>query len=256
VQSAGLARNVAGGALASAVLGACLLTAELWAATRRHYLPASSAPPVEGEYGDPGGMPLRLVVLGDSTGAGVGVTRTEDTVGAALARRLGQLGRRVRLSGVAIAGSGTGDLGPQVSRALLGRPNVAVVLVGTTDATRGTPLAAVRRNLGDAVRRLHAVGVRVVVGTCPDLGAARAFAQPLRAIVAMRGRQVALAESDAAREAGGVPVDLAAAVGPVFRADPGTLSEDGFHPSADGHRLLAEALLPAVTEAAGQHAPL
>ncbi len=247
---------MAGGVLASAVVGIGVVTAELWAATRRHYLPASSAAPVEGEYGDPGGMPLRLVMLGDSTGAGVGVTRTEDTVGAALARRLGQLGRRVRLSGMAIAGSGTGDLGPQVSRALLGRPNVAVVLVGTTDATRGTSLTAVRRNLADAVQRLRAVGVRVVVGTCPDLGAARAFAQPLRTIVAMRGRQVAQAEAEAVREAGGVAVDLAATVGPVFRADPGTLSEDGFHPSADGHRLLAEALLPAVSEAAGQHAPL
>jgi lysophospholipase L1-like esterase len=42
----------------------------------------------------------------------------------------------------------------------------------------------------------------------------------------------------------------------VFRADPGTFSEDGFHPSADGHRLLAEALLPAVSAAAGEHAHL
>lgn len=93
--------------------------------------------PVEGEFGDPGAERLRLVLLGDSTGAGVGVTRTGETVGGVLARRLAGPTRRVRLAGAAIAGSGTGDLGPQVSRALLGRPDVAVLLVGTTDATSG-----------------------------------------------------------------------------------------------------------------------
>jgi lysophospholipase L1-like esterase len=91
----------------------------------------------------------------------------------------------------------------------------------------------------------------VVVGTCPDLGAARAFAQPLRQIVALFGRQVAKAQAAAVREAGGVPVDLAARTGPVFRADAGTLCEDGYHPSADGYRVWAHALFPAVAEAAG-----
>ena len=48
-------------------------------------------------------------------------------------------------------------------------------------------------------------------------------------------------------------VDLAAQVGPVFRADAGTLCHDGFHPSADGYRVWAHALLPEVA-AAGQPA--
>jgi lysophospholipase L1-like esterase len=251
-----LARAAIGGAAGTMASTVVVLAAEVWVAARRPYLPANSAPPVDGEFGEPGQHPLRLVVLGDSTGAGVGVTRTEDTVGAALARRLAQLGSRVRLAGVAIGGSGTGDLGPQVSRALLGRPDVAVVLVGADDATRGTPLRAVRHNLTDAVRRLSAVGVRVVVGTCPDLGAVRAFPQPLRMVVAWQGRRVASASAAATGSAGGVPVDLAAATGPVFRADPGTFSEDRFHPSADGYRLLAEALLPAVSDAAAERASL
>ncbi|HEY9389306.1 MAG TPA: SGNH/GDSL hydrolase family protein, partial [Mycobacteriales bacterium] len=67
---------------------------------------------------------------------------------------------------------------------------------------------------------------------------------------------VAAAQADATWAAGGVPVDLAARTGPIFRADPGAFSEDGYHPSADGYRLLAEALLPAVSEAAGIPASL
>jgi lysophospholipase L1-like esterase len=251
-----LARVAAGGGIGATVAAVALLAGEVWAAARRTYLPANSAPPVDGEYGQPGQPLLRLVLLGDSTAAGVGVVRTEDTVGAALARRLAAAGNRVRLAGVAIGGSGTGDLGPQVSRALLGRPDVAVILVGANDATRGTPLGAVRHNLGDAVARLRAAGVRVVVGTCPDLGAVRAFAQPLRMGVAWQGRRVRAASAVATETAGGIPVDLAAATGPVFRADPGAFSEDRFHPSADGYRLMAEALLGAVSEAAAAPASL
>ncbi|HZB48941.1 MAG TPA: hypothetical protein VE547_07580, partial [Mycobacteriales bacterium] len=67
-----LTRGVLGGALAAAGAGAGVLAAEVWAAARRRYAPAGSAPPVEGEYGDPGAERLRLVLLGDSTGAGVG----------------------------------------------------------------------------------------------------------------------------------------------------------------------------------------
>ena len=137
-----------------------------------------------------------------------------------------------------------------MSRALLGRPDVAVLLVGTTDATSGASLQAVRHNLTDAVRRLGDGGAAVVVGTCPDLGASRVFAQPLRTVVAWRGRRVAAISASATRAAGGVAVDLAERVGPVFRADPATYCEDGFHPSADGYRLIAEALLPAVDDAA------
>jgi lysophospholipase L1-like esterase len=36
----------------------------------------------------------------------------------------------------------------------------------------------------------------------------------------------------------------------VFRADAGTLCYDGFHPSADGYRVWAHALYPAVAKAA------
>ncbi len=91
----------------------------------------------------------------------------------------------------------------------------------------------------------------MVVGTCPDLGAVRAIAQPLRA-----GRRLVGAGAPRTRRAGpcvaagGTVVDLGAETGAVFRADAGTLCYDGFHPSADGYRVWAHALLPAVAAAA------
>jgi lysophospholipase L1-like esterase len=66
----------------------------------------------------------------------------------------------------------------------------------------------------------------------------------------MLGRRMARAQAKAVIEADGVVVDLGRETGGVFRADAGTLCFDGFHPSADGYRVWAHALYPAVAEAA------
>ncbi len=240
------AAATAGGAAAAVVL----VAGEVVLAARRPYLDSDSAPAIDGQFGDTAGREVRLVLLGDSTGAGTGVDAVGETVGGQLARRLARRGWRVQLAGVAISGSRCRDLGPQVSRALLGRPDVAVICIGANDALRGATLPAIRSDLGTAVDRLQAAGVRTVVGTCPDLGAARALAQPLRALAGRWGRRVAAAEAASTVRSGGVPVDIGRLTGPIFRADPGTLSEDCFHPSADGYRLWAEVLQPAVEAAA------
>jgi lysophospholipase L1-like esterase len=193
-------------------------------------------------FGNPDGTPLRLALIGDSTAAGVGADLTEETVGAQLAAAVGG-DRRVVLTSVAIAGSRTGDLGPQVSRALLGKPDVVVMLIGANDATHVTPLPKVHDQQAAAVARLRREGVAVVVGTCPDMGA-RNFLPPLRQVVAWQGRRVARVQAIAVRDADGEVVPLALICGPQFRADPTSLSSDGFHPSAYGYRLWSEALLP------------
>ena len=151
---------------------------------------------------------------------------------------------------MAVSGSRCADLATQVARAQLGpRPDVAVILVGTNDATHLHPPRRGGRLLATAVRRLRDAGMAVVVGTCPDLGAVRAIAPPLRQIVGWYGRRVARAQASATRAAGAAVVDLAVQAGPVFRADAGMLCHDGFHPSADGYRVLAYALFPELAAA-------
>jgi len=127
---------------------------------------------------------------------------------------------------------------------------VAVVLIGAHDATSMRAPEEAAAQLGQAVRRLRDAGVQVVVGTCPDLGAIRSIAPPLRQVAGMLGRRMAKAQATAVQEAGGVVVDLGVETGAVFRADAGTLCYDGFHPSADGYRVWAHALYPAVAKAA------
>jgi lysophospholipase L1-like esterase len=239
-------------AIAGTVGGAAVLAGQAVLARSRRYAQPDLRLAMRASLGGNGAASLRLVLLGDSTALGVGVERVTETVGGQLATLLADAprGRRVELSSMAVAGSRSADLGTQVARALVGdRPDVAVVLVGGNDAIHFTPPGDAADDLASVVRRLRGAGVAVVVGTCPDLGAARAFPPPLRQLVGWQARRLAKAQTAAVNVAGGVPVDLAALTGAVFRADAGTYCHDGYHPSADGYRVWAHALLPAVTEA-------
>lgn len=246
--------RVAKGIAVTTVAGASLLGVEALLATRREYLSAESAPSVGGTFGRAFAPPLRLAVLGDSTAAGIGVTRVEDTVAGRLAQAVADTGRFVTLDGLGVSGSRASDLAPQVSRALVHPPDVAVVLIGANDATHASRLALVRDDVAAAVRRLREAGVAVVVGSCPDMGAATAFLPPLRQVVAWHGRRVGAAVREAGRDGGAVAVDLGAETGPAFRSDPDRyLSSDRFHPSAEGYGLWAAALADEVRAAAATH---
>jgi lysophospholipase L1-like esterase len=242
--------------LAGVVGGVALLAGEAIAAKGRRYAKPTMGLALRTSMGPTGAPTLRLVLLGDAAAIGVGVEWLSDTVGGQLARMLAEgtpdTGERhVLLSSVGVAGSRSTDLATQVARALLGdKPDVAVVLIGANDATGLRAPEESADHLRSAVRRLRDAGVEVVVGTCPDLGATRAIAPPLRQIAGLLGRRMAKAQAKAVIEAGGVVVDLGQETGGVFRADAGTLCYDGFHPSADGYRVWAHALYPAVEEAA------
>ena len=253
--NARIGKAAATGLLAGAVGGIALLAGEVLAAKARRYAKPTMGLALRTSMGKLSAPSVRLVLLGDSAAIGVGVEWLSETVGGQLARLLAEgtadTGERhVLLSSVGVAGSRSADLATQVARALLGdRPDVAVVLIGAHDATSLRSPEEAAELLGQAVRRLRDAGVRVVVGTCPDLGALRAIAPPLRQVAGMLGRRMAKAQARAVEAAGGAVVDLAGETGAVFRADAGTFCYDGFHPSADGYRVWAHALYPAVAKA-------
>ncbi|MFY1636050.1 SGNH/GDSL hydrolase family protein [Solwaraspora sp. WMMB335] len=253
-----IGQAAAAAAVAGTVGSAAVLVTEMLAARHRRYAKPELGMAVRAAVGPAGAVPLRLVLLGDSVTLGVGVDRAADTVGGQVARLVAEHDRgsgtaryRVLLSSVGVAGSCSSDLATQVARALLGeRPDVAVVLIGSNDATQLRRPGESAVHLAAAVRRLRGAGTEVVVGTCPDLGATRAIAPPLRQVTGWLGRRTAQAQARAAQDAGARVVDLAGETGAVFRADPGAYCYDGFHPSADGYRVWAHALLPAVLGAA------
>lgn len=203
-------------------------------------------------YGDP----VDLVLLGDSIAAGLGAELPKETLGARLAKGLGKrTGRAVRLRTVARVGAESSMLGEQLASLPSSyRPDVAVIVVGGNDVTHRVPVAESVRHLEEAVGALQDRGAAVVVGTCPDLGALRPVPQPLRALGSQQSRRLAEAQRRAALDLGAYAVSLGEVVGPFFITNPDEMfSLDRFHPSAQGYRRTAKAMLPSVLAALGQH---
>ncbi|OLB65418.1 MAG: GDSL family lipase [Actinobacteria bacterium 13_2_20CM_2_72_6] len=216
---------------------------------------AEAPPPrCDGRYGtEYPGEPIRLTLLGDSSAAGFGVDRARDTPGALLATGLAErLHRPVVVRSVAVVGSTSAGLVPQLELALAWRPDLAVILVGANDVTHRVRVPVAVANLAATVRLLRAAGTGVVVGTCPDLGTIRPIQPPLRWLARQWSRDMAAAQTVAVVEAGGSTVSLGDLLGPEFAASPETMfAADRFHPSAAGYRAAVAAMLPTVIATAG-----
>jgi lysophospholipase L1-like esterase len=262
VGKAGAARKLAaaaaygGGGLS--VLGGALygvLRAEAQIARRTIGEPGDVTPPdATGWYGrGRPGPAVKIVLLGDSSAAGYGVDRVEDTPGALLASGAAERAdRRVYLRAFARIGARSSDLAGQLDRALPIEPDVAVILIGANDVTHRVRPAASVGQLAEAVRRLTEAGVAVVVGTCPDLGTVKPIPAPLKQVARTWSRRLAAAQTIAVLEGGGRTVSLSSVLGPEFAAAPALLfGPDQFHPSAAGYHSLSAVLLPSVLAALG-----
>jgi len=105
---------------------------------------------------------VRVVFLGDSLTAGLGLGETEAfpaRVGAALQA----LGRDIEVVNAGVSGDTTaGGLG-RLGWILRQESAVIVVGLGANDGLRGLPLAATEENLRRIVERIHAAGVEVLL---------------------------------------------------------------------------------------------
>jgi lysophospholipase L1-like esterase len=254
-----LAGQILGG-VTGTVAGVTALSAGLLlrqAADARKIIPLAEAPPPRGDglYGAKfGGRPVTMVIMGDSSAAGYGVHRPRETPGALLATGVSRrLHKPVRLHRVAVVGSMSSGLPYQVDAALEYHPDVAVILIGGNDITHASDRAAAVRYLGDSVRRLRGAGCRVVVGTCPDIGAIQPIKPPLRWLARKWSRELAAAQTIAVVESGGSTVSIGNLLGPMFEADPGRMfSADHFHPSAEGYARAAAVVLPTLLAVLGE----
>jgi lysophospholipase L1-like esterase len=194
--------------------------------------------PRDGVVG-PGLPALRLLIVGDSSAAGVGVDHQRDALAGCLTQALAQrLGAGVRWQLCARSGVTTAQAVALLDGARAA--DVAVVVTGVNDVVDQVPPAralAARAQLLQALRRQLAIR-HVVLTPVPPMQRFAGLPQPLRAIA---GRDAAAHERAlarwAAQQAGvsHLPFEL-----PLD--DPTLLARDGFHPGAPLYRLWGEAL--------------
>ena len=235
-----------------AALGYGVIRAEAQLARRTIGEPTELPPDPTGSYGRHPGPALRLVMLGDSSATGLGADAPSQTPGALLAGGVARdLRRRVKLDVVAFVGARSSDLEGQVLKALERPIDLAVIMIGTNDVTHGVSPADASRDLGTAVRALRDAGALVVVGTCPDLGAVKPLMQPLRTVASFLSRRLAAAQAVAVVENDGVAVTLGSLLSKEFSEHAFLWSADRFHPSPEGYRRVADAVLPSLLEGMG-----
>lgn len=247
-----------GGALgALGLIGYGLVRAESALARKTIGVPTEEPPDPRGTYGRYRSRPLRLVMLGDSSATGLGCDVPAQTPGALLAGGVSRdLRRPVRQDVVAVVGAQSADLDVQVARALTEPVDLAVIMIGANDVTHRVRPSVAAHDLGRAVRTLRAAGAVVVVGTCPDLGTVEPLLEPLRTIAERLSRRMAAAQTVAVAENDGIAVSLGSLLGPEFSTRAELWSADRFHPSPEGYRRVADAMLPSLLERFGVEIPV
>jgi lysophospholipase L1-like esterase len=191
--------------------------------------------------------PIHLLVVGESTAAGVGADDHEEALGGQLARALAaetgrQVGWRVLGKSGATAGS-TLRLLLDASSEL--EADVAVVALGVNDSLRFHGHGRWTRGLAALVNvvRERCGPIPVVLAAVPPMGSFPALPQPLRGVLGLRAAMLDGAASRLAASTEGVvhvpmPLDPAASVGQFF-------CRDGFHPSPHGYAVWGRALAAA-----------
>jgi len=133
-------------------------------------------------------MTLRLAVLGDSIGYGVGAAQPADALGPRLIRDLAAAGVQAQARTFAVPGARSADLARQAQAAQLWEPDLAVIVIGANDLTHLVPPERAAAQLGAVVRRLRAAAIEVVVAPAPDLSVIPHVPPAMRPLVQEIGR--------------------------------------------------------------------
>jgi lysophospholipase L1-like esterase len=219
-------------------LGPVLLAQAHWLRRTTPELPEPEGPR-RGTVGR-GEPKLRLLVVGDSSAAGVGARTQREALARPLAERLAErLGRVVSWRLVARTGLTSEGVYDELDRARPQRADVAVVVVGVNDITKDVPLAVALKHRARiaAWLQVHA-GVRhVVFPALPEMDKFPAIPRPLGWYVGQAARRNNRAQRRwASPEAGVVHLDMAGL------AEATLFCEDGFHPAPALYARVADRL--------------
>ena len=171
-----------------------------------------------------------LVCFGDSITAGYGLDESQ-SYPAALEPLLSSRGYHYHVANKGVSGDTTKDAVARVNSIVALHPEVVVVEFGGNDGLRGLPLDATRRNLDSVLTTLQTakIGILLVGITLPPNYGAD-YIQSFNAVY-----------RDAASKH---HLPLMPMLYDGIYTVPGTIQEDGSHPTAKGSKLIAEHLVP------------
>jgi acyl-CoA thioesterase-1 len=185
--------------------------------------PAAKATDTSSTAADP--RPV-IACFGDSLTAGYGVD-VESSYPADLQRELDNAGYHYRVVNLGISGETTKDGLARVDRVLAMKPAIVVVEFGGNDGLRGVPVASSRANLDSIVAKLQTSGTQVAMAgiTLPPQ-----YSQPY--IKNFNETYTLLAKK--------YRVPLLPFVLQDVYGVPGSIQQDGVHPTAQGCKQVSK----------------
>lgn len=208
---------------------------------RRALVLPEAAGPRQGVVGQ--GPRLNLLILGDSSAAGVGATHQ----GEALAGRLvAELARdfTVQWQLEARTGATSAQTLARLKRLETGPLDAAVTALGVNDLTRQVPLGRWRAQQDAIAQELAQRGAAIVLRTgVPPMARFPLLPRPLRDVLGAQARRFnAALAADSGPGRAMLPFD-------AVPLDPGLMAADGFHPGPALYALWAQALAGALRAA-------
>jgi lysophospholipase L1-like esterase len=195
-----------------------------------------AAGPRSGEIGD--GPPLRLLILGDSSAAGVGAEHQDQALAGQLAQALSRK-FRVEWEVLARTGATSADALEMLTEAPATPVDVAVIALGVNDVTGMVPTQrwlAQQQAIVTYLEQTRGAGT-IYLSALPPMRHFPLLPNPLRWVL---GRQAERLEAARARQFAQhgkvIPIKFTLPLDPKFMAP------DGFHPSPETYRIWAETL--------------
>ena len=222
-----------------------LIAALLWpvvlpqARRTRRAIPTlpDAAQPWRGEVA--GENPISILVLGDSTAAGVGAPTQDDALPGNLARTLAnEWERGAHWRAIGENGATTYDIVQRfLAEASEEKYDVVFLTIGANDALKLRSRGAFRRNFRTILRRLRSVNpaALILVSCLPGFWQFKALPNPLRWALDLHRQSL---ESVAWRFVKTEPGVIMSPPAPEYTD--GFFAQDQFHPSAEGYREWVE----------------
>jgi acyl-CoA thioesterase-1 len=209
---------------------ACSLAAAVLLAAACARAPQTTVPTTPVPTPSPVAAEVRIVVLGDSLAAGLGLAEAE-AFPAVVEDLLRSNGHDVEVINAGVSGDTSAGGLSRVEWVLQQPTDILVVELGGNDALRGQDLSNTETNLREIVSRGQAAGAQVVLlGMDVPTNYGPDYSQAFSEMYAR------VAEEENATLVPGFVREVG--------MDPSFLQPDGLHPTAGGQRRLAEVLLP------------
>ena len=175
-----------------------------------------------------------LLVLGDSTGVGVGAGKPESSVAGRLAAHLSA----THVENYAESGAETIDLAPQIRQAKLPRYDSILIHIGGNDILWFHGAKKTGATLKDALSKLPDAD-QVIILSAGNVGGATTFPPPIRPFHTWLTKEFHKEFAKAASVSGATYINLYEPpnTDPFLENPERYLSEDGLHPSAEGYEL-------------------